>query len=145
MSKTFLSLQGLILAYPSLLGLTVIFGSVAPFLSGSFQATSVAEFIIGVTLLRFLISAWRVYILVLLNGPKNEKPISRAWLILCFCAITFSVLSYFPFIHMENKTSSNFIYMNSQLFVLGLYFAPTAIHVGFEWFWQNKLKAKSFS
>ena len=142
MSKAFLSLQGLILAYPSLLGLIVIFGSVVPFLSGSFQNAHVVEFIIGGILLTFLISAWRVYLWVLLNGPNNKKPISKAWLILCLCAVIFSVLSCFYFTYMENKTSSNLIYMNGQLFIIGLYFVPTAIHVGFEWFWQRKLKTK---
>lgn len=145
MSKTFLSLQGLILIWPSFLGLMLIFGSAAPFLFGSFQATHVGEFIIGVILLTFLISAWRVYIWVLLNGPKNGKRISRGWVTLCFCAIFVSIFSYFPFAYSENKDSSNFIYMNSQLFILGLYFVPTAIHVGFEWFWQSKLKTKSNS
>jgi hypothetical protein len=145
LSKTFLIIQGLILIWPSLLGLMLIFGSIVPFISGSFQAAHVGDFIVGVILFTFLISAWRVYIWVLLNGPKNEKRISSVWFVLCFVALILSIGSYFPYAYSHNKDATNFIYMNSQLFILGLIFLPTSIHVGFEWFWQCKLKAKSNS
>lgn len=138
MSKIILGVQGVILIWPSLLGFMLIFGLMAPVMTQSFEAHHLVEFVYGIILLAFLVSAWRVYIWVMFNGPKTKKNISIVWLIICICALIYSIASFLIFRLTENIEIYSYAYRYSELFILGLYFIPTAIHIGIEWVWQSR-------
>jgi len=142
-SKIILAIQSVILIYFSLFGFIFAFGLVIPLLTGASEFLHLIEFIFGLTLFVFLISGWRVYFWVLLNGPKKGKRISNIWLVFCGFALTCIFLTCLLNAYMEGGSFENPLLSSTQLFVFGLFFVPTAIHVCLEWFWQSKSTTKS--
>jgi hypothetical protein len=142
-SKIILATQSIFLVYLSLFGFLFAFGSAIPLFMEPIQKSSFVEVLYGAVLFIFLISGWRVYFWVLLSGPEKGKKISRNWLILSVIGIVCTILSSLYYAYAVGEGVDNVFLKHSTLFVFGLYFLPTAIHLGLEWYWQSKSTEKS--
>ena len=127
-SKTLMVLEGLILVYLSMLGILVILGGSIPFLSGAITLEHFAGFVTSLTVLVFLVAGWRVYFWVLLGNLGTRGQIKKVWLVLSALAAFVSLLSL-PVHELAEASATNIWYMQSQIFMLGLYFLPTATHL----------------
>lgn len=127
-SKIVMVLEGLILAYLSILGVALIVGGSIPFLFGAITVENFAGFVTSIMVLAFLVTGWRVYFWVLLGNFGTRGHIKKFWLVLSALAVFFSVLAW-PVHKLSEASSANIWYMQSQLFMLGLFFLPTAIHL----------------
>lgn len=122
-------LEGLVLAYLSFLGVILLLGASVPFLSGSFSQEHIASFVSSILVAAFLITGWRVYFWAILGNLGSRGKISKLWLFISGVAVLFTVLGTLLHEFSTPNTSANIWYMQSQLFMLGLYFIPTAIHI----------------
>ena len=141
-SKTLMVLEGLILAYLSILGVLLILGGSIPFLSGDITLEHFAGFVTSLMVLTFLVAGWRVYFWVLLGNLGTRGHINKFWLVLSALAVTVSLLSW-PVHKFSEASATNIWYMQSQLLMLGLYFLPTAAHLALHnYFEKNANKSK---
>ncbi len=127
-SKALMVLEGLILLYLSILGILLILGSGIPFLSGAITSGHFAGFVTSIMVLAFLVAGWRVYFWVLLGTFGTRGHIKKFWLVLSLLAVFVSLLSW-PVHELAEASATNIWYRQSQLFMLGLYFLPTATHL----------------
>ncbi|WP_444944765.1 hypothetical protein ACJJIK_08635 [Microbulbifer sp. ZKSA006] len=121
-------LEGLILAYLSILGMLLVLGGSIPFLSGAITSEHFADFVTSLIVLAFLVAGWRIYFWVLLGNLGTRGHINKFWLALSAFAVCVSLISW-PVHKLSEPSTTNIWYMQSQLFMLGLYFLPTATHL----------------
>lgn len=127
-SKTLMVLEGLILGYLSMLGILLFFGGSIPFFSGAITSDHFANFVSSLIFLAFLLSGWRIYFWVLLGGFPKRGHINKYWFVSAAFAVCAVLLSW-PVHKYSEQGPGSIWYMQSQLFMLGLYFLPTGAHL----------------
>ncbi|MBY6212841.1 hypothetical protein KUV95_14885 [Microbulbifer agarilyticus] len=127
-SKALMIFEGLILAYLSFLGILLIIVGIIPFLYGGFASEYFAGFVTSLMLLAFLVAGWRIYFWVLLGSFGTRRHISKYWLVLSAIAVFVSLLSL-PLHKLSEASATNIWYTQSQFFMFGLFFLPTAAHL----------------
>lgn len=128
-SKILLVLEGLFLGYLSFLGMILIVGSSLPVLSGSISTEHFIDFFRAVVIGAFLISGWRVFFWVLIGNIGTRSQISKYWFVVTGLAAITVILSLMFNSFLNQDDSTRVWYMQSQVFVLGVFFLPTMMHM----------------
>lgn len=128
-SKILMVLEGLVLAYLSFLGTILVLGGSLPFLVGAVSLEHFASFVTSVLVAAFLVSGWRIYFWAILGNLGSRGKISKYWFVVSGFGVVFTVLGALVYELSTQRAASNIWYMQSQIFMLGLYFIPTAIHI----------------
>jgi hypothetical protein len=121
-SKWFLALQALALAYPSFLGLLLVLGGIVPLASGSIRSGDLIDAAIALAILVSLIAAWYVMLVFLIRGHVAARVVPKAvW----FGLTAVAVLAVAGF-------SLRLRVPELALMGLGIYFVPTFLHLSGE-------------
>jgi hypothetical protein len=140
LSKGLLILEGVVLSYLSLLGILIIFGSALPFISGSSSVEDFSGFITSLLTFLFLIAGWRVYFWAILSDKGTRKKISKYWFLASGTAMILSISSFLFHKLTSNNSGAGIWYMQSQVFMPGIYFLPTATHILLHIFFEDKTR-----
>lgn len=136
-SKMLMALEGLALAYLTFLGLLMVLGGSFPMVFGSFSSEHVANFVTSILVLIFLVSGWRIYFWAILGNFGTRGNISKYWFVVSGVAVIFTALSTLIYELSSQRSASNIWYMQSQIFMLGLWFIPTATHIFLHVLYEN--------
>lgn len=128
-SKIFLVLEGLFLGYLSFLGMLLIAGSSIPLLSGAITTENIVSFAVAIVIGAFLVSGWRIFFWVLIGNIDSRSEISKCWFIVSGLAVITIILNLLLNSIYDQDDSTNIWYMQSQMFMLGLFFLPTVMHM----------------
>lgn len=122
-SKLLLCLEAYALGWWSLFGMWAITEDLHPLFTGLLASERIIKAIIAVMTICFLVSGWRVFFWVFLNGPKKGKKIHVLWLLFSVVGVLVSTVYFF--------------WGEAQIFRLGILFVPTAMHLAIEILWQK--------
>ncbi|WP_423898017.1 hypothetical protein [Candidatus Pelagadaptatus aseana] len=131
-SKVLLFFESIFIAYVSFLGGMIGFGSLIYLLKDYKTIEDVAIFIFGIVILSSIVSGWRIFFWVMLNGPANGRRISKIW----WCSaglgasLTIASLATVLICNLLGWEINNYFV---QIFPLGGLFLIPCFHVLYEY------------
>ena len=136
-SKYLLLCQAPFLGYFTLLGLLLCAGAMLPALTGSFSKEHLSAFVAGVIILLALLAGWRVWFWIMADGPAERRPIHAIWWLFATLGLSSTLLS-FLLPPMSRLVYAGISMPYQELFELGVFFIPSALHIVFEIWWQRR-------
>jgi hypothetical protein len=129
-SRVFLALQGIVLGYLSLFALLVVLGSAAQIELQSFSGQDFLDGLSAMLLVLFIVSGWRIFIWVLSARASKRGTINPAWVVSASCGIVMSLVGWLVFTTTQGGVVVDYYWYRSfEVFMPGIYFIPTAIHL----------------
>ena len=133
-SKGVLALEAVLLAYPSLLALPLVSGSIAPVAVGNFAYSDLLGAMAGCLVLGGLVSGWRLTLGLLFMGRRSVKSASRAWWYVA-TAVAAASLAVWALYGVSNYAATHgsvsLMPVGSAIGILGYgaYFIPSYVHL----------------
>ena len=129
-SKFLLGFEALVLIYPTLLGLVLAAGSLAPVVTGSWTIDHFVDVAAGAATLLGLICGWRLALSFLVKGREKTRALGRPW---WAAASAFAFASALIWALSWHSTHS-FLTLDSPFSILGygVLFVPSFIHLSAE-------------
>jgi hypothetical protein len=116
-NRVILAIEGIPLAYLSILGFMLAGGGILPAITGSRRSEDLISLPVGVLIAVGLIAGWRLLIAYVAHGPSYARDGMRIWWSIACCMILLSLVGVaWPHSVFE-------------LFRLGVFFVPTFIHL----------------
>lgn len=136
LSKLLLLGQAPFLAHLSFLGLLLCAGAMVPFLSGAITKEQAVEFVAGIIILFALVAGWRIWFWVMADGPAENKSIHTAWWLFSAVGISLTLLSLLSRF-VSQSFGMEFTMPVAELFLHGVYFFPSLLHIILE-IWRQR-------
>ena len=131
LSRYLFIFEALLLAFPSILGLLLVVGSLAPVLtgvSGILRNPHLPDAGIGLVILLGLICAWRLALSFIFSGSLATRNLSLWWWVTAsaFAVASVALVAYSRFTGSDPETSP------WALFGYGALFVPSYLHLAAE-------------
>lgn len=140
-SKIILGIEAVLVMYQTLLGLSLVVGSVVPFAAGNFTIEFLQDFITGLIIFLSLLSGWRILVWVLTDGPRRNIKIKRIWWAFAYLGALLTLVSWL-FVALEEYGIYSLTKPNpTHMFKLGVFFIIPFAHLLLEVRGQYALKA----